>query len=61
MAVWIDFSVGVHLARRSVMVWGPIMASFWLVTLSDNSPEPSPKPYLPVTGAGFSGYGTYRR
>ena len=55
MAVWVDFSVGVHLARRSAMVWGLIMASFWLVTLSDNSSEPSPKPYLLVTGAGSSG------
>ena len=42
MAVWIDFSIGVHLARRSVMDLGPIMASFWLVTLSGVSPTPSP-------------------
>ena len=28
MAVWIDFSVGIHLARRSVIGLGPIMASF---------------------------------
>ena len=42
MAVWIDFSVGVHLARRGVMVLGPIMADSWWVTLSGNSPTPSP-------------------
>ena len=39
MAVWIDFSTGVHVARRGVLALGPIMAPFWLLTLTDSSPR----------------------
>ncbi len=53
MAVWIDFSIGIHLARRSVIGLGPIMASFWLVTLSDDSPTSTPSSFRIGRGLPF--------
>ena len=53
MAVWIGFSVGVHLAPRCVMALGLIMASFWLVTLSGVSPTPSPSSFRIGRGLAF--------